>query len=273
MKADLATGITLHYERTGHGPPLILIPGTSIDHETWRFQVPAYESEFTVISVDPRGAGQTTAPRDSSAYSTELMADDIAALMDVLDIDAAHISGLSLGSAIAQQIAIHHPQKVLSLQLHGTWAKSDARFRQFFTEPMLYFLKVGEMHRLFKFGQALIMSREYLETRAPKAVADQVSNCVVRSANPPTPFGFAGQLHADANHDALEGLTKIDIPTLVTAGEFDLNTPSYYGIEVHELIPNSTYHEFRGPRASHCACWEMAEEFNAVTLKYLQAQK
>ncbi|MGE0735116.1 MAG: alpha/beta fold hydrolase [Alphaproteobacteria bacterium] len=271
MKVALSTGISMFYEKYGSGPPLVLIPGTSLDHEFWALQVAAFAERFTTIVLDPRGAGQTDAPREEHNYSTTIMADDVAALMATLGVESAHVAGLSLGSAIAQQLVVRHPARVRSVQLHGTWGKSDAWFRQFFTDPMTHLLKSGDLHMLFKFGQSLTMSPEYLETRGPPAVADIVSRCVVRSAHPATAWGFAGQLHADATHDAWEGLRGIRVPTLVTVGELDTNTPMRYSRAVHQRIPNSRFHLLTGARSSHCNLWEMPDEFNRVVLDFLQS--
>ena len=273
MRASLSTGISMHFAVSGEGEPVLLIPGTSLDHRALDLQREAYAKEFKVIAIDPRGAGRTDAPTWERDYSTEIMADDVAALIDALDLGAAHIFGLSLGSAIAQQLAIRHPPKVLSLQLHGTWARSDEWFQQAFVDPMLFFLKCGEFHRLFKFGQALVMSPEYVTSRSPARVERIVTNCLVKSPYPAPAHGFGGQLHADGAHDAEALLPNIKVPTLVTVGTLDSNTPERYGRHVANLIPGARFHVFEGPRASHCACWEMPDEFNKVTLDFLRSVK
>ena len=257
----------MHYEVSGQGPPLILLAGTSMDHQAWGFQTPAYAPHFTTVSVDNRGAGRSDAPPDPSSYSAAMMANDTVALLDHLGIERAHFSGLSLGSAIAREIALLHPDRVLSLQLHGTWGRSDAWFREAFVNPMTYALDRGDRRCAFKLGQALIMSPYYLEHRGPPPVADMVGRCLI--ANPPSDAGFRGQLHADATHDALDRLHGLRVPTLITVGEVDMNTPPRYAREVHERIQGSRLHLFRGVKASHCAFWELADEFNQVSLDFL----
>jgi pimeloyl-ACP methyl ester carboxylesterase len=273
MKAALSTGITMFYEEAGEGPPLVLMAGTSLDHRAWYLQMAAFVPHFRVIAIDHRGAGQTDAPAESSAYSSKLMGDDIAALLDVLRIERAHVSGMSLGSAATQEMAINHADRVLSVQLHATWGRTDAWFRQGFVDPMLYFLKAKERRAAFKFGQALIMSPDYLNTKDPPEVADMVERCLIKNPHLARDSGFGGQLHADATHDALDRLGDIRAPTLITAGELDMNTPHRYGEQVHACIANSVYHLFRGPRASHVAMWEMADAFNRVCLDFLGGAK
>src|SRR5580658_3953299 len=92
-----ANGITINYEQQGTGEPLVLIPFLAADNACYAFQVADYAKHFTCISIDPRGAGETDKP--AGAYTMELIADDIAALMQAIGVERAHVSGLSLGAA------------------------------------------------------------------------------------------------------------------------------------------------------------------------------
>src|ERR1043165_7978957 len=102
-----ANGITLNYDQQGEGEPLILIPYLTADNTCYAFQVPEYAKHFTCISVDLRAAGESDKP--DGDLSTELYADDIAAIMDALGIARAHVSGLSLGGAIGMWLAAKYP--------------------------------------------------------------------------------------------------------------------------------------------------------------------
>src|SRR5258708_35101641 len=89
--------ITMNYEQQGSGEPLVLIPYLAADNACYAFQVADYAKRFTCISLDPRGAGESDKPQ--ATYSTEFFADDIAAFMQTIGVDRAHVSGLSLGAA------------------------------------------------------------------------------------------------------------------------------------------------------------------------------
>jgi len=115
--------ITMNYEQQGTGEPLVLIPYLAADNACYAFQVADYAKHFTCISVDPRGAGATDKP--AGPYSTELFADDIAAFMQVIGIERAHVTGLSLGAATGMWFAAKYPEKVRSLSLHSAWTKTD----------------------------------------------------------------------------------------------------------------------------------------------------
>ena len=81
-----------------------------------------------------------------------------------------------------------------------------------------------------------------------------------------------GHFHADKTHDALDRLASIAVPTLITSGEVDWQVPTRYGLEVQRAIVGSAMHVFRGPHSSHIAFHEMAEEWNAFTLGWLDRQ-
>src|SRR5687767_3623105 len=122
-----ANDITINYDQQGSGEPLIPIPYLAADHACYAFQVADYAKRFTCISLDLRGTGESDKPE--GAYSTEVLADDVAAFMGAIGIEKAHISGLSLGAATGMWLAAKYPDKVKSLSLHCGWTKSDAFLR------------------------------------------------------------------------------------------------------------------------------------------------
>src|SRR5499425_3791660 len=118
-----ANNIDIYYEVQGQGEPIVLIPYLAADQACYAFQVAEYAKHFTCFSVDNRGAGLSGKPE--GAYTTELLADDVAAFMQAVGIDRAHVFGVSLGAAAGMWLAAKHPHKVKSLSLHSGWTKSD----------------------------------------------------------------------------------------------------------------------------------------------------
>ena len=112
-----ANNITMNYDQQGSGEPLVLIPYLAADHACYAFQVPEYAKHFTCFSIDLRGTGESDKPE--GAYSTELLADDVAGFMAAVGIEKAHVAGLSLGGVIGMWLAAKHPDRVQSLSLHG----------------------------------------------------------------------------------------------------------------------------------------------------------
>jgi pimeloyl-ACP methyl ester carboxylesterase len=262
--AKLPSGIHLHYEEHGRGDPLLLIMGTGADRRFWASQVGPYSGRYRTIVYDSRGVGRSTVPPDPLSCSMAVMADDAAQLLDCLGIASAHVAGLSLGSTVAQELALRHPKKVRTAQLHGAWGRSDewfVRMIETLEEPV----KRGDLAAFIRYALMWITSPTFLEESRETVRAMEAEFL----KEPPDPRGVLGHIHADKTHDALDRLGGIRCPVLVTAGEMDVQVPPRYGRAVAERIPGARFHLFRGPHASHLACVEMADEFNHVTLDWL----
>ena len=265
--ATLPTGLELYYEEHGAGDPLLLIMGTGADRRFWAAQVPAYAEHYRTLVYDARGVGKSTVPEEPETCSMAVMADDAAGLLDALGIDKAHVSGLSLGSTVAQEMALRHPSRVKSAQLHGTWGRSDEWFIRMI-ETLEEPLKHGDMEAFIRYALMWITSPTFLEEQ--KDVVRQMEADFLEE--PPHPRGVLGHIHADKTHDALDRLGRIACRTLVTAGAMDVQVPALYGRAVAAAIPCASFQLFEGPHDIHLACLEMADEFNRVTLEFLSNQ-
>lgn len=264
MFAETADGTKIYYELAGSGPPLLLIAGTGCDHLWWSLQMDTLTRDFTVITCDTRGAGQSTIYKNEDRYSTELMADDMAELIRHVDLGPVHVAGHSLGSCITQQIAIRHPELVQSAQLHATWSYADEWLKRSFIDTMAYPTRLRDPQFAWKTVGMWVFSPEYLETRRPETVADAVKAEFLTNPHLDNHYGLLGHLHADRIHDTRELLGSISVPVLVTAGELDVSFPPRYGRQVHDLIPGAEWHLFTGPRAAHAFNLEMSYDFNIV---------
>ncbi|MFL6523868.1 MAG: alpha/beta fold hydrolase [Nitrososphaera sp.] len=110
--------IEIAYKMSGRGEPILLISGGSADKNAWDPSfISDLSSNHTVIVFDNRGVGNTTI--GSKPYTIEQLANDTAGLLDALKIQNANVLGYSLGSYIAQQVAITNPEKVSRLILAG----------------------------------------------------------------------------------------------------------------------------------------------------------
>ncbi len=259
-----ANGITLHYERQGNGEPLILIPYLSADNTCYAFQVAEYAKHFTCFSIDLRGTGESDKPEGD--HSMESYADDIAALMDALQITRAHVSGMSLGGAIGMWLAAKNPEKVKSLSIHGAWTKSD---------PYLTTVVKGWQVMLESFGNVPDLVIEGIfpwcftpEFYATKFDVIQSLAAFVRSRPPMSVDAFMKQSNAVLAHDVESELSRITAPTLITFGRHDQVTSVRFAEPLQTGIRNTEFYVFE--TASHAPIYEVTEEFNQRTLAFLQ---
>lgn len=251
----------MSYEDVGRGEDLVLVPASSGHHGQWRFQIIALSPFYRCIALDLRGGGGSDKPQ--GVYTVKLLADDVVALMDSLGIDAAHIVGQSLGSAITQQVAIDHPQRVKSVSLHSTWAKTDEWLRLHFQTTKYLILNTPEVYGMYR------KWRLYSQRAVASGLADQMESS--RQGSGGDREAKARFYDADTSHDAADRLGQIAVPALVTGGEEDICVPHRYAEEVHRLISQSRYHLFRGEGSSHSVYIERYEEFNALQLEFLKS--
>src|SRR5271168_1691355 len=115
--------IEMHYEIHGKGTPLVHSGGLAGDARAWTRQIEHLARHYQVLAFDNRGTGRTSCP--DMPYSTRLFATDTVGLMDAIGIKRAHICGISMGGCIVQEVAINHPDRVISLIINCSFAKFD----------------------------------------------------------------------------------------------------------------------------------------------------
>lgn len=258
--------ISIYYQEAGAGNPLVLLMGWGGDHTAWALQVPAFSGEFRCITPDNRGAGRSDQP--DIPYTIRLLADDTVGLLDALGLSRAHVAGLSMGGMIAQEIAINHPERVLTLGLHATAARLDQ-----------YVRAVGES--LIR-AWAALSREEYVRSLLPWILSprtyeerpDLVELMVQRLAEHPYPASLAGltrQAEACWAHDTLDRLDRIRCPTLITVGAEDIFVPLRFSRVLQERIPGAELLVIEG--RGHGYLWEQAEVFNAACLAFLRKHR
>ena len=262
-----AGNITLNYDQQGSGEPMVLIPFLAADRACYAFQVDEYSRHFTCISVDLRGTGDSDKP--GGAYTTETLADDVAALMQALGIQRAHIFGLSLGAAVGVWLAAKYPQNAKSLSLHSCWPKSDF-YLQTVVEGWQVMAKalnsVPEMvvQGIFPWcftPEMYAQKREYVEGLSAFA----------RNRPRQQPLeAFMQQSDAVKTHDAEAQLGKIRAPTQITFGRHDVVTSTRFAVPLKTGIPNSELYIFE--KCAHAPLYEDVALFNEKTLAFLKKQ-
>jgi pimeloyl-ACP methyl ester carboxylesterase len=117
--ADLPGGVSIFYEISGMGPPLVLAPGWTLNHHLWDLVLPEMERFCRVVRYDPRGSGLSAAD-PGLEYSTPADAEDLEGLLDSLSLESAHLAGHSKGARAVLAFSMLHPERVLSVTAVGS---------------------------------------------------------------------------------------------------------------------------------------------------------
>ena len=261
-----ANQITINYEQQGSGDPLILIPYLSADHACYAFQVADYAKHFTCISLDLRGTGESDKPE--GGYSTEVLADDVAAFMQALGIQRADVSGLSLGAAVGMWLGAKYPDKVRSLSLHSGWAKTDPFMKTVVEGWQVMAQALGSVPEMVI--KAIFPWCLTPELYASKPDYIQSLADFVRSRPAQSVAAFNQQSNAVIAHDVEAQLDRISAPTQITFGRQDVVTSTRFADRMTGSIRGSELEIFEG--CAHAPIYESVEEFNQKTLAFLQRQ-
>ncbi len=264
MPTVQANGIDIYYEVQGEGEPMVLIPYLAADQACYAFQVAEYEKHFTCFSVDLRGAGLSGKPEGD--YTTELLADDVAAFMQAAGIGQAHIFGLSLGAATGMWLAARYPERVKSLSLHSAWDATDPFLRVVVQGWQLMAQALESVTEMVIQGIFPWCFTPELYAARPDYI-DALAKFVRGRPMPPVD-AFIRQSRAVLGHDATAVLGSIQAPTLITFGRHDQACSTRFAAPLTERIPNTELIIFED--CAHAPIYENVEGFNAQTLAFLQ---
>jgi pimeloyl-ACP methyl ester carboxylesterase len=257
-----AGNITLNYDQHGSGEPLVLIPYLAADNACYAFQVADYSKHFTCICVDLRGTGESDKP--AGVYSTEMFADDVAALMQAIGIPRAHVCGLSLGAAVGMWLAARYPDRVKSLALHSGWPRTDAYLKTVVQGWQTMAKATNSVPEMVI--QAIFPWCFTPELYAQKPDFIQALADFVRGRPEQPVEAFIQQSDAVLAHDADAQLGKIRAPTQITFGRHD-TLCIRFADRLKNGIRGSELHIFED--CSHAPLYENVPAFNGKTLSFL----
>jgi pimeloyl-ACP methyl ester carboxylesterase len=243
----------LHYERAGSGEPLLLIQGMSGTHVSWGdpFLAPLRE-RFDVIAFDNRGIG-LSAPVDGP-FSIIEMAEDTAALMEVLGLESAHVVAISMGGMIAQELALAHPERLRTLTLGCTYCGGTGS--QLMPEEnarkLMAGMASGDREQAIRAGYEVNLSPSFRADEGRFAAFREMATSV-----PAAKETIQLQIQAIFGHDTSGRLADLSTPTLVIHGTADGVLPYPNGKLVASLIPGARLETLDG--VGHMFWWEQPE--------------
>ncbi len=264
LRPTLPQGRTASVQEFGDGADVaLLLPGSGADRMTLGLQGRALAAAgLRALSLDYPGLGMSE--DHPLPASMEDLRDYAFSVLDALHVERCHLLGHSLGSALAQEMALHSPQRIRSLVLLGTWGRLDPfislRGRIVSAVVRLGYQERTELLPYFMASRPLVNALQggagALGLRGSRAVADETMRHYLELTRDP---------------DRLERLRSLRVPALVIAAERDLMTPPEYGREVAQALPQAEFQLLTGERAAHLFHYEMAEETNEQILRFLRS--
>jgi 3-oxoadipate enol-lactonase len=256
-----AGGQTLYYEVHGDGEPLLCIMGLSADILAWTLQVPAFSGRHRTVLFDNRDVGRSSLAEGD--YEIADMARDALALADALELDSFHLLGVSMGGAIAQEMALAAPERVRTLTLAVTFA-GGGRWARALSD--VWGARVQRMSREERIDELLLLTLSEPFFENADAVA-MLRDLMLQNPHPQPPEAFARQLAASSRHDARARLGGLTMPTHVIGAEQDILVPVWKSAEIAELIPDAQLTVLEA--CPHGLNVERAEEFNRAVLDFI----
>jgi pimeloyl-ACP methyl ester carboxylesterase len=256
--------ITVHGARiacveSGRGLPLLLLHGLGGSHDDWRLQLAPFAEHFRVIVPDLRGFG---ASERREPFTIQQHARDMVALLAALGAPRAHVVGLSMGGAVAIEMALAAPRAVGALVLANTapgftlttWQRRRMAWLRVLVAT---FLGVGAVARLY--------GRGYFPSRGQGRLRKRL----IRRASATNRWVYLASLRSLTRWNAESRLRAIEAPTLVLGAQFDM-TSSAEKRRWAARIPRSRFVELPGSR--HHSEQDSPERFNREVLAFLRGQ-
>lgn len=226
----------LHWESFGTGPAVLLIAGQGMTGAAWWSSIPILQRSFRVIVYDHRDTGRSS--RSTFPYSVVQLAQDAVAVLDAAEEDRAHVYGVSLGSLVAQELALRYPDRVRRLVLGASSAGGFAAYKPSASSfAQTFLVRAGAMGAEEAQWAAVPYTYARRTRRShPERIAEDIEH---RLSAPPEALAYLHQAAAVAAHDAYERLNTLVAPTLVVHGEEDVFIPPANAVVLAERIPGA----------------------------------
>jgi 3-oxoadipate enol-lactonase len=249
--------ISINYEIAGSGKTLVLTHGLGGNRQAWETIIPLLTGHYQVLTWDVRGHGQSDKPEGK--YSAGLFANDLAALLKVLDIGGAFVLGHSMGGVVALRFALDFPDLCNALIVSSSSAEVNPRATKYWQDLANTVLEKGM--EAIPSDPTRTFTKSFIE-KNPEMVEEFARN---RAVNDPGAYVKAALAVSEYNYN--EELGKIHCPTLIIVGNEDMTTPPGGSVKMSRLITGSKLVIFDD--CGHLSYVEQPEVFSKSILDFL----
>jgi len=255
--ATTSTGSRVAYFESGRPwrPALILAHSLGSDHQMWGPQIEALKDQYSIIAIDNIGHGESAVP--TGDYSISDFVEGVIAVADAVELERFHFCGLSVGGITGLLVAVHHPDRLLSLTVCNAGATIGSA--DLWSQRIEVALTQG-MDALVDGVIARWFSADFPD-REPQAFAQARATLLATD-----PAGYAGVCAALRDGDLSDSVSTISTPTLVIGGTQDRAAPIEQSRWLNEHIAGSRLLELD---AAHLSNLDRAEEFTPALSEFL----
>ena len=256
-------GVRLFYETQGKGDrSIVFVHGLMMTHEVWRNQAAALAEDFTVVTLDLRGFGDSDRPE--TPYTLETFSEDIHFLIQTLKLERPVLVGWSMGVSIGMAYASWYPETISRLVLvDGTPQFVASEDFPHAVPPEMAEQLVKGLQADFSAG-----ARQFVELMFPETDADNIKDFVYEITQKSPVESVLNCLQNVGGEDLRGFLEKISLPTLVLCGGEDRVCMPEASRYIHEKIKGSRFHVF--PGKGHAPFLTDAEAFNEVLKDFIE---
>jgi 3-oxoadipate enol-lactonase len=256
MPFSRANGVDIWYEVAGDGPPLLLVHANPFDHNLWMYQIAHFSTWFKVVGIDIRGYGRSA--KVTTPYSLADQSNDVIGVMKDLGLSQAILGGCSVGSSIALNLGLDHPDLFQAIILvggnSGPSERAPLRIENYRKDLKGYHIQhltqlVRPEFATSRLGAYLLNT--FVE-RQPRLVGEAIANVFL----------------ASNGIDNTPRAASMRVPTLVINGESDNSLPA--GTVTAKLIPGAVHKILSG--TGHACCIEDPAGFDALVIEFLKAR-
>lgn len=216
-------GVKLYYEEAGAGAPVIFVHEYAGDFRSWEPQLRHFGQRYRAIAYNARGYPPSDVPADVAFYSQARAADDIAAVLDHLKIERAHVVGLSMGGFATLHFGFRHPARALSLVVAGCGYGAEKGVREKFraeSQAIADFIDKEGM-TAFAAKYAYGPTRVQFENKNPRGFAEFRQYLSEHSGPGSRNTQLGVQRERPSLYDLVDEMARLTLPTLVLTGDED----------------------------------------------------
>jgi pimeloyl-ACP methyl ester carboxylesterase len=266
--ATAEDGTRLYYEEAGGGIPVLFVHEFAGDHRSWEPQIRSFSRRYRCIVYAARGYPPSDVPSEVGAYSQDLAVTDAVSVLDHVEIDRAHVVGLSMGGFTALHLGLRRPDRTRSIVVgatgYGAHPDAGESFRAESEAIATAFESEGAAGIAPRYAEG--PARVQFQNKDPRGWAEFARQLAEHSSEGSANTMWGVQRERPSLYDLRDDLGRMEVPALLVVGDEDEGCLDA-NLMLKRTIPSSGLAVL--PRTGHTVNLEEPESFNRLVLDFL----